>query len=135
MLSINYLAVAVAAAAAFVEGALWYSPLLFGRRWLSLRGVNADPPKGTRPPAWKVAAELARCLVVAWALAAFICLLGIASIGDSLLLALALWLGFQAMQTIGSVIHEGYPWQLYAIHVGDALVKTSLMSAIVAAWR
>ena len=31
MLRMNYLAIVVAAVAAFVVGAVWYSPLLFGK--------------------------------------------------------------------------------------------------------
>lgn len=31
--NINYLAVGIAAVAAFGLGALWYSPVLFGKRW------------------------------------------------------------------------------------------------------
>jgi hypothetical protein len=34
MLKINYLAVIAAAITAFVVGALWYSPLVFGRTYM-----------------------------------------------------------------------------------------------------
>jgi hypothetical protein len=36
---------------------------------------------------------------------------------------------------VGSVIHEGYPWKLYAIHTGDALAKTLVMTLILGVWR
>ena len=39
------------------------------------------------------------------------------------------------MAIAGSVIHENYPWQLYAIHSGDALMKSVLTSIILGIWR
>jgi hypothetical protein len=45
------------------------------------------------------------------------------------------WVGFQAMLLMGAVIHENMPWKLYAIHAGDALVKTLLMTVILGVWR
>ena len=39
---INYLAVGVAALATFFLGALWYSPLLFGKLWLKAHGAESE---------------------------------------------------------------------------------------------
>src|SRR5207247_2062134 len=40
MLPVNYVAVLVAAVAVFVLGWLWYSPLLFYKPWMRLRGMD-----------------------------------------------------------------------------------------------
>ena len=40
--NINYLAVAIAAVASFALGALWYSPILFGKRWQSDLGFTDE---------------------------------------------------------------------------------------------
>jgi Protein of unknown function (DUF1761) len=48
---------------------------------------------------------------------------------------LVVWLGFQAMAVLGSVLHEQYPLGLYAIHIGDALATTLAMALILGAWR
>jgi hypothetical protein len=40
MMHVNYLAVLLAAVAVFVLGWLWYSPLLFLRPWMRLRGID-----------------------------------------------------------------------------------------------
>jgi len=45
------------------------------------------------------------------------------------------WIGFHATLLVGSVIHENMPWKLYAIHAGDALVKTLVMAFILGVWR
>lgn len=40
--SIPYLAVVVAAISSFVVGGLWYSPILFGKRWQRLTGLSDE---------------------------------------------------------------------------------------------
>ena len=135
MLRINYAAVVVAAVAAFVVGALWYSPLLFGKAYLGLRGVSPGAVADMRPPAGELVGELARNLVIAFVLARFIALLGVVGWMNAVQLGLWLWIGFQAMLLLGALLHEGMPFLLYAIHAGDALVKTLVMSVILGVWR
>jgi hypothetical protein len=42
MAQINYLAVIAAAVSAFLAGGLWYSPVLFGKRWMQLTGITEE---------------------------------------------------------------------------------------------
>jgi hypothetical protein len=132
MPSVNLLAVVVAAVAAFVVGGLWYSPMLFGKTYMQLRGLG---PGAAKMPVGEIVGEFARNLVVAYVLARFVALLGVNTLTGALQLGLWVWVGFQAMLLIGAVLHEKLPWKLYAIHVSDALVKTLLMSAILGVWR
>jgi hypothetical protein len=39
------------------------------------------------------------------------------------------------MLVMGAVLHEKMPWTFYAIHAGDAFVKTLLMTVILGVWR
>jgi len=135
MLGINDLAVVVAAVVAFVMGGLWYSPLLFGKAWATLRGSDSPGAAGAqmRPP--EILAEFVRGLIVAVVLAGFVAHLGIVNWVDAIYLGLAVWIGFQATSIVGAVIHEYYPWKLYAIHTGDALAKTLVMAVILGVWR
>ena len=41
--AVNYLAIVVAAIVIFILGGLWYSPMLFSRRWVKLIGKTASP--------------------------------------------------------------------------------------------
>jgi len=46
---INYLAVLAAALSAFVLGGLWYSPVLFAKKWMAYNGIECaegEKPKG-----------------------------------------------------------------------------------------
>jgi Protein of unknown function (DUF1761) len=135
MFGINYWAVLVAGVVAFVMGGLWYSPLLFGRAWAKLRGIDSIAAGGIqmRPP--EVVAEFVRGLIVAVVLAGFVVHLGVVGWMNAIYLGLAVWIGFQATSIAGSVIHEHYPWKLYAIHTGDALTKTLVMAVILGVWR
>ena len=78
-----------------------------------------------------MALEFARCLIAAAALAYLINQLGIASLRGGLVLAIVIWGGFQLAGLAGSVLHEGYPAKLYAIHMGDALAKVAASSLII----
>jgi hypothetical protein len=83
MLGINVLAVIVAAVVAFVMGGLWYSSVLFGKAWMTLRGMDrAGVSRPTMRPG-EILAEFGRGLLVAVVLARFIVLLGRAIHGSS----------------------------------------------------
>lgn len=47
MPDVNYFAVGIAAVAAFMLGGLWYSPLLFAKKWMAYIGDCGDQPKGS----------------------------------------------------------------------------------------
>src|SRR6266567_4378172 len=105
MVHVNYLAVLVAAIAVFVLGWLWYSPLLFFKPWMRLRGMDpVAAMAGAKMPAGKLFIELARCLVLAYVIGRFVALVGVSS-----------WMG--------------------AIHAGDWLVKMLVISIIVSLWH
>lgn len=129
---INYWAVAVAAAATLVASFVWY--IVFGNAWLTLRGIDPSTAD-TTPEAWVMVAQFVRNLVVAFVLAVLLSRLGTATLGDALRLGLLVWVGFEAMAIAGSVLHEQYPLGLYAIHVGDALMATLVMTLILGLWR
>lgn len=60
MPDVNHLAVLGATIAAFVSGAVYYT--VFGEQ---LAEVSEAAAAGERPPPWKLAAELLRCLIIA----------------------------------------------------------------------
>ncbi len=49
MPEVNWLAVLAATAAAFVLGGLWYSPLLFGKRWQAAAGLSDEQVNSGSP--------------------------------------------------------------------------------------
>ncbi len=128
MPGINYLAVIVAAVAAFVVSAVWY--IGFGNELAKLSAAYADTQS---PPAWKMLAEFIRSLIVAYMLARFAMLLGVSNWKGALRLGAWTWV-FPAVILAGSVLHENVPWRLAAIHAGDWLIKLLVMSVIIGVW-
>ena len=47
--SLNWLAIVVATIAYFLLGALWYSPVLFAKKWMELRNINEEDIDGPNP--------------------------------------------------------------------------------------
>jgi hypothetical protein len=108
---------------------------LFGKAYMTLRGLNPGAMAGMRPPVPELLGEFVRNVVIAYVLARFVVSLGVVDGMGAVQLGLWVWIGFQAMLLIGAVLHEKMPWKLYAIHAGDALVKTLLMAVILGVWR
>lgn len=70
MPEVNYLAVALAALSAFLLGGLWYSPLLFAKKWMAYIGDCGDRPKG--PMALIFGGAFLLALLSAWVFAMFL---------------------------------------------------------------
>ncbi len=135
MVHVNYVAVLVAAVAVFVLGWLWYSPLLFFKPWMRLRGMDpVAAMAGAKMPAGKLLIELARCLVLACVIARLVALLGISTWMGAVHFGLLLWIGFPVIILTGSVLWENIPWKVAAIHAGDWLVKMLVIPIIVSVW-
>jgi len=45
--NLNWLAIIVSAVSAFVLGGLWYSPLMFAKRWMKETGITEESTKNT----------------------------------------------------------------------------------------
>lgn len=45
--NLNWLAIVVAGVSAFILGGLWYSPLMFARRWMKETGITEESTKNT----------------------------------------------------------------------------------------
>jgi len=134
MPKINVLAVLASAVAAFMIGGLWYSPLLFGNTSVTLRGLDPSAVADAAMPVGEIVGEFVRWLVIAFILARFMALLSVGDLASAFVFGVWVWV---AMYTAlaGSVLHEGYPWRLYAIHAGDGLAKIAAITAILTVWH
>jgi Protein of unknown function (DUF1761) len=136
MAPVNYLAVLVAGIVVFVLGWLWYSPLLFFKPWMRLRGKDPEAAMASgKMPGGKLLVELLRCLVLAYVIARLAAALGLHGWFGALHFGLFAWIGFPVVLLIGSVLWDEVPWKVAAIHAGDWLVKLWVISVIVTVWR
>jgi hypothetical protein len=129
---VNWVAVVVAAIAQMVLGFIWYGPL-FGKRWMSLMGVNppSKPPEGM----WKTYAWSALgSLVTAAVLDRLVATMGASTAGAGIVAGFWVWLGFVATVTLASVLYERRSINLYVLNNGYQLVSLAVMGAVLAAW-
>ncbi len=136
MVHTNYLAVFVVAVVVFLLGWLWYSPLLFFKPWMRLRGLDPEAAmQNAKMPGGKLVIELARCFILTLVIARLMALLGVHSWLIALHSGFFLWIGFPVILLTGSVLWDNVPWKVAAIHAGDWLVKLLVIPLIVTLWH
>lgn len=129
-IQVNYVAVLLAAIAAMVLGALWYSPLLFVKAWLKEAGLSEkDMKKGMSPMAAMGVGFLVQ-LLSAYVLAHFLVLVDADSMKAALIASFWLWLGFTATTQIGSVLWEMKSLKYFAINAAHTLLSMLVMAAV-----
>ena len=134
---LNWLAVIVGALLYFALGALWYSPMLFGRRWQ--RSIGWDPEQ--RPPEMKAttyAVPLVANLVMAVAVGLLAAATGSDTIGEGLVLGLVVGIGLSLMHTMVDATfdpNKPEPWVWFAINGGYHAAGLIIVAVIVSAWR
>ena len=137
--NINYMAVIVSAAANFLLGWLWYSPMLFGKQWMKMMGFDklskAQQADMKKKMGVSIFMGIVTSFVIAYILAHFVAYTGSTTIGMGMQTGFWIWLGFIATTMMGTVLWEGKPWKLYFINVGYYLVSFHIMGAILAAWK
>ena len=131
----SYVAIVMAVVAAFVVSAVWYSPFLFGKPWMELRGVDPAAAAELKMPAWKTLVEAVRELTIAYVLSRFVRDLGIVDWKRALSLGFWVWIGFPVVMLVGASLWDNKPWMLSLIHAGDWLTKMLVMAVILTKWR
>lgn len=108
-MEINYFLIFAAIIVQFILGALWYSPLLFGKWWMQIMEVshlsNEELQKMQKGMAPFYIVQIALTVVSTFVLAIFIQYLQMANVGfHAYGVAGWIWLGFIAPTQIASVI-------------------------------
>jgi hypothetical protein len=130
---VNIWAVVLAGVSYLIVGALWYSPLLFGKQWIQLNGFTDEDFK-TNKPMWMITllsflSATVSAFVISW-------ILGVnssATFGAIIGAGIAFfWI---TMSKLTNVLFENQPVKLFLIHAGFDLVAFMVMGAIVGHWR
>ena len=130
---VNYLAVVVAAIVALVVGFVWYSPRVFGNRWMAYLGTTQAQLGNPGPTG--MAVGVVASLINAWVIAVLGLNLGGKALTDGVLLGILVWLGFMATITAAQISFEKKPWGLWILNNGHNVIVQVIMSAIVTVWR
>jgi uncharacterized protein DUF1761 len=134
--TVNYLAVVVAAVAAWILGALWYSPALFARQWMAANNYTPETLAGMKQGMAKTYAISFVCfLVMAWVMAVFIDRMGILSALGGVKLGGLTWLGFAATIGLTANLYSNKPLAAFLIDAAYQLVYMIIMGIILAVWK
>lgn len=130
LMAIDWLAVLIATAMAFVLGGLWYGPL-FGQAWMDALGKTADEIEPTPAPfVISFFTALLTCIV----LAVLMLLLGIETTTGGAIFGLVVGLGFIATAMASDTAFCGWGVRLFLIQSGYRVAYSVLMGAIIGAF-
>jgi Protein of unknown function (DUF1761) len=136
-MKIKYPAVIVATLAHYLLGGLWYSPLLFGNKFLQIIGWSpeklAEMEKQT--PVKELAITFVTSLVLVYILAHFVQYTKAKTAWGGIQTAFWLWLGFIVTTQLATVLFEQRPLGLYLINIGYQLLGCAIAGVILALWR
>ena len=142
MFDINTGAVLMAAAVHMAIGVVGYSPVFFGKAWISLMGFNVDTPEGK--VAWEERQKsmsktwiltVLGAFIMAYALAYFMGMFFVETVMDALQVGFIAWLGFIATTSFINTLFTGKSKKLWAIDTCYPLVSMLIMSVIFVLWQ
>jgi hypothetical protein len=133
---INYWAVLIATASSMLVGSVWYTPKVFGERWMKL--ANVDPTGNASSAAIPILVTVVVSFLTAWVLA------GATTISwhfyegaffwSAIVTSVTLWAGFTAARFITHDVFEGRPSQLTVLNIAHELVTVVVMAIIIGVW-
>ena len=133
---INYLAVVVAAVAAFAIGAIWYSPLLFAKQWVKAHGYTEERVNEMQKSAGKAYAVSLLCqLLIALAIAVLVGYLHLSLCVQGLKLGLLIWAGFAFPLGLMANVFSDKRITVFYIDAGYQLVYLLIIGSIVTVWQ
>lgn len=128
--NINLIVVFVAAIAGVIIGAAWFSPYLFGRKWIEGMKLTSDSSKNMY---LSYGLTFIFTLISAYVLAVlFNSLVVTGGIWSILLVPFLLWLSFAVPISMNDYLWGNKKLELILISLGYTLVSLSIMSLIVA---
>jgi Protein of unknown function (DUF1761) len=133
---LNWLAVIVATIVYFALGALWYSPVAFGKPWQRAIGWDEAQQSGASPAIYVGPALFALVSTIATAMLANAT--GSTDIGSGLVLGLIVGIGYGLTLTAYEALfapNRPGPWVWFAITGSYHLVGLLIAAVIVSAWR
>jgi hypothetical protein len=129
---LNYVAIVVAAASAFVVGGVWYSPLLFVRVWMKETGLD-DEVLGKRNMGVVYGAAFVLLLIISFNLAAF--LAGPPNLAWGLSAGALAGVGWVATGLGVTYLFEARSFRLFLVNAGYHAVTFTLMGGILGVWK
>jgi hypothetical protein len=134
---LNWPAIAVAALGYFALGSLWYSPLLFVKKWIGYLNIDVNNPDAKKGMAAMFAGSLVLMFLQCLAIAIIAERIGIRGNGWMSGLKLGALTGcFLCAATVGvNYLYEKKPLGLFLINGGYAVVGNIIAAIIICCWE
>lgn len=134
-IQVNLVAVLICSFITFFLGALWYSPLLFAKKWVELIGkTNEELKQGASAMNYVMAFVLG--FMTNFSLAFVINLSKVTILYDGALVGAMCWIGFAGATSYNNqVIFVQRPATLWSIDSGYNLVSFVISGAILTLWK
>lgn len=135
--AINIWPILVASVVAFGIGALWYSPILFGKEWMNLSKISEkDVEESNQAGMWKLYLSQLGITIVTFAVIGFFISMTVSrTAGDGAFLGFIAWVGFSLTSSIGDMLWMKKPAKLLLISEICTLICWMVGGAIIGAWK
>ncbi len=133
---LNWPAILVAALAYFALGALWYSKILFAKRWIADLKIDVNSPDAKKGIGLMFGGSFVLMLVQSLAIAILAERIGIRGAGWMGGLKLGALVGccFSAASVGVNYFYEKKPLSLFLINAGYAIVGNIIAGIIICSW-
>ncbi len=131
---LNPVGIFVCTAILWILGAVWYSPVLFAKPWMTMAGVKKEDGKKS----WMYLGMVSSLLcdfVIALALDHLVVWSSAGTFGWGAMIGFIAWCGFYAAPTLPQGIYEGRPFKLFAINGGYWLLGFAVVGGVLAVWK
>jgi hypothetical protein len=134
---LNWLAVILGSVIYFALGAVWFTPLLFGRQWQSSIGWAASQ----RPPQMKPSAYLLPALayvVAAIATGLLAAATGSDTLFEGIVLGIVIGVGYAVTLTAVEAVfdpNKPQPWTWFGISASYHFIGLLIVAVLVSVWR
>ena len=131
---INFAAIFICAIFLWILGAVWYSPVMFAKKWMQLIGITREPGKRDGLLLGMTASFFGD-LVISFVLANVLVWAHVTGFKRGAVLGILMWMGFIAAPNLPQGLYEKRPFKLFAINSGYWLVGLFVVGGILASWR
>jgi hypothetical protein len=134
-IDVNWLAIILAVIAFMALGFLWYSPILFGKPWMKLKGYTKESIKKEQAQMgkWYLVSTIV-AIITAFVLSHVISLsmhyYTYTPVMTGITSAFWMWLGFVMPTQVTATIFGDKKWKLFGIDTGYQLVGLLVMGVI-----
>ena len=132
---LNWLAVLVAAVGYFLLGAIWYSPVLFAKKWIAYSGVNVNDPNAKKGVAGIMFMSFILMFLCSFGLAFLVVKLSMQGWMLGFKLGLLTGICFSATAVSISYVYEKKPLGLHLINGGYNVLGNIIAAIIICIWR